>query len=131
MSWIRNRLPSIYSVSELIYTGNLEGLQVKLNYGADVDEEEFDKTPICFAIELEHVKMVNLLIAYGANVNQKCSGTGKSPLSIAVEVGNLEIIKLLVENGAIDTFDESGDNAKETALRTGNLSIVKTLYYHL
>lgn len=51
------------------------------------------------ACELENVDMVNLILSYGATVNQRC-GQGWTALHEAVSKNNTEICEMLLRAGA-------------------------------
>lgn len=52
------------------------------------------------ACELENIDMVNLLLSYGATVNQRCA-QGWTALHEAVSRNNTEICEILLRAGAI------------------------------
>lgn len=55
---------------------------------------------VCPACELENIDMVNLLLSYGATVNQRCA-QGWTALHEAVSRNNTEICEILLRAGAI------------------------------
>ena len=64
-------------------------------------------TPLTFAIWKENLKIVEILVKSGANVDQE-DDFGWTPLTMSVSKGNLEIITLLSRNGAnLNLFDTS------------------------
>ncbi len=66
-----------------------------INAGADIDAvDASNRTPIMFAIMGDHVDLVRLLIARGANL-LRMSQSGKSPLKIAKARGNKLILSIL------------------------------------
>ena len=131
--FVKPRFPTSYTLFEAIAIHkDLKMVGAKLNSGADVNEEiEWGITPLIVAIEHANVEIVQVLIAYGANLNQPNPyPSGLIPLSKAVQEGNVEIIKLLVENGArINDFDDAGNNQMETVLSIGDISVVKCLIF--
>jgi len=81
---------------EAAATGNIEAVKQHLAAGWDVDaEDNYKSTPLQFAAQGGHKKIVELLIAEGADVN--VNEDGSSPLHIAA---NREIAELLIANGA-------------------------------
>ena len=67
---------------------------------ADVNAEGFlDQTPLHYASEHGHVKVVRPLIEYGANINARANSLG-TPLRRALKNGKLEVVWLLLEHGA-------------------------------
>ena len=133
---VKPKFPIFYTLSEAIERYNLKMVEAKLMsdpYVIANQEDYLGRTPLWQAISLnndiDNVETVKLLIAYGANLNKQCFG--HTPLSIAAKVGNSEIVKLLIENGAtINAFDDSGNNAMETALRKSQISILKNILVH-
>ena len=78
-----------------------------LNYiSLDYDEDGPDElSPLCAAIELENIPVVQLLIESGADVNLTMRGVldesdERSPLLMALHWNSIPIIKLLLENEA-------------------------------
>ena len=87
--------PSV-DIWEAAATGNIEAVKQHLAAGWDVDaEDNYKSTPLQFAAQGGHKKIVELLIAEGADVN--ANEDGSSPLHIAA---NREIAELLIANGA-------------------------------
>ena len=133
---VKPKFPIFYTLSEAIERYNLKMVEAKLMsdpYVIANQEDYLGRTPLWQAISLDNdidsVETVKLLIAYGANLNKQCFG--HTPLSIAAKVGNSEIVKLLIENGAtINAFDDSGNNAMETALRKRQISSLKNILVH-
>ena len=69
--------------------------------------------PIHFAIYGGNVKIVELLIDHGQDVNSLLGGL---PLNLAVILERIEIIKVLLEKGAkMDLRDDGGSTALESA----------------
>ncbi len=59
--------------------------------------------PLHLAVENRDIKMANILIEFGADVNTKIKGgeiAGRTPLHFAAVVGDVELIALLIEAGA-------------------------------
>ena len=87
--------PSV-DIWEAAAIGNIEAVKQHLAAGWDVDaEDNYKSTPLQFAAQGGHKKIVELLIAEGADVN--ANEDGSSPLHIAA---NREIAELLIANGA-------------------------------
>jgi hypothetical protein len=87
--------PSV-DIWEAAATGNIEAVKQHLAAGWDVDaEDNYESSPLQFAAQGGHKKIVELLIAGGADVN--ANEDGSSPLHIAA---NREIAELLITNGA-------------------------------
>lgn len=85
---------------------------VDVNKKGDDGRDGFKKqqTPLSYAIRNGNLETINLLLDYGADLEEGC------PLYQAAKIGSLEITKLLIERGAFvnglyDTKDGSGRNA--------------------
>jgi ankyrin repeat protein len=77
-------------------------LELLLNNGVDVDYE-FDFRPlICIAAMFDQQETVKILLAHGANVNDK-DGSGVTPLMFAARDGYIEMVKFLLAHGADKT----------------------------
>jgi ankyrin repeat protein len=90
-------------------------------------KDEDGITLLIHSVRSGKIKMVDLLISYGSNVNEVSNDTW-SPLLYAVEFGNIELIISLINAGA-NVFFES--RASLTALsfscQTGNLKCCEYL----
>lgn len=74
-----------------------------LSYGADPNiKDEEGRLPLRLSILFEDLKLVKLLLDYGAikSVNVAGGIAGMSPLGIAIHKVNIPIIKLLIAAGA-------------------------------
>jgi len=82
--------------------GDLAGVQAELDKGVDVDEGDDswpEMTPLHYAVGEGHTKVVELLIANGADVNAK-DEEGWTPLHLAAYWGGKDIVELLIAEGA-------------------------------
>tara|TARA_B100002003_G_scaffold178756_1_gene166672 strand:- start:630 stop:1070 length:441 start_codon:yes stop_codon:yes gene_type:complete len=100
--------PSV-DIWEAAATGNIETVKQHLAAGWDVDaEDNYKTTPLQFAAQGGHKKIVELLIAEGADVN--VNEDGRTPLH---EAHNKEIAELLIAEGA-DVNAKSEDDFRGT-----------------
>ena len=77
-----------------------EAMRVQLRRNANVNAEGFlDQTPLHYASENGHVKIVRPLIEYGANITARANSLG-TPLRRALKNGKLEGVRLLLEHWA-------------------------------
>lgn len=86
--------------------GNIEAVKNYIENGAAVDSRnEFNWTPLVFAVDEEQEKVVEYLIEMGADVNEYQYATGigwdTSIFELAMNTGNQKIIDLIV-NADID-----------------------------
>ncbi|XP_065642236.1 putative ankyrin repeat protein RF_0381 [Hydra vulgaris] len=81
-----------------------------LKHRDEIDIEERNnegQTPLVFAVALELIDVVKLLIAAGASVNS-VDNYGVSALKYAVELGDFDIASLLISKGANAQSVENG-----------------------
>src|SRR5688572_17689055 len=57
-------------------------------------------TPLMDAVEGNHMEVVRMLLALGAEVNARSADLGQTALRIAAGQGTLEMVRVLVEAGA-------------------------------
>lgn len=110
--------------------GKYVAAKVWIDFGADVNTTTaYGYTPLIFASGSEsgNVKLVNLLIEKGADVNAQehysGPGGGTTALMNAAYNGNLEVAKLLLEKGA--DIRHAENNSGETVRKYAALSPVK------
>lgn len=110
--------------------GNVEIAKILLDAGSHVDLKH-DKgfTALYLACRNRDKKMVELLLAHGANPNIQHCGTWDHALQLACANGDEEIVGLLLENGAkIDLHGDFFDNAFQVAcVEGGKLETAKIL----
>lgn len=84
-------------------------------------------TPLMCAVQKEHTNIVNLLLGYGANVNES-DLSGNSILGIATDLGNYELCEILIGKGADINFnDHEGNTALMKASYIGHDKIINLL----
>lgn len=90
-------------------------------------KDEDGLTLLVHSIRSGKVKMVNILISLGSNVNE-VSNDSWSPLLYAIEFGNIELIKILINAGA-DIYFESRSllSPLSFSCQTGNLKCCEYL----
>ena len=100
-------------------TGDLAGVQAELDKGVDVDEGDDSwpgMTPLHYASDEGHTKVVELLIANGADVNAK-NDNGWTPLHLAAYWGGKEIVELLIAAGAdVNAKNDNGNTPLDWAI---------------
>jgi ankyrin repeat protein len=87
-------------------------------------------TPLHFAVESGHTKIVGLFIDKGADINAPTTD-GQTPLHIACECGHQDVVELLVAKRAdVNAKDNKGRSALSLAKEQGHDEIVKLLLQH-
>ena len=111
--------------------GNLAGVQAELDKGVNVIEKEdnYGRTPLHHASTNGHKKIVELLIAKGADVNAKSKYTG-TPLRAAAEKGHKEIAELLIAEGANVNANHGGHTPLDWAISRKHPETVDLLRKH-
>jgi ankyrin repeat protein len=94
---------------DAVYYGRTAIVELFLKHGADPDDltlavedpiAPFVGGALAIAIERGHLKIAELLIDRGANVNLVHPKTGLAPLHFALAAGHIDIAKKLLEKGA-------------------------------
>jgi ankyrin repeat protein len=87
----------------MVQNENPEIVKILIEYGANIhDSHDPDEipTPLMFATALEYLKIMEMLIDAGADVNQTSGTEGFSPIHEAAYNGRLKAFKLLIQRGA-------------------------------
>ncbi len=79
-----------------LLSGQANELESCLIEGADANEEMRGSLPLNAACDRQNVRIVDLLLKYGANPNAR-DDLGKSAMCCAVSMGNEELLRRLVE----------------------------------
>jgi ankyrin repeat protein len=119
------------------YYGDLEMVQVLLEYGVEVDaQNSYCSTPLSLASRGCHddPRVVRLLIERGADPNPRGSkgfkrgSKGFTPLHYALERGTIEIARVLIEHHAsVEVKDDEGRTPLDVASEERREEIKKTL----
>jgi len=92
------------SIREAVKTGNIEAVKQHLDAGADVNAKgKYGRTPLHYAATRGLKKIIELLIARGADVNTKIEVgdyKGQTPLDGAIQWDRTETAALLRKHGA-------------------------------
>jgi hypothetical protein len=113
--------------------GDLEMVQVLLEYGADVNAQNgYCDTPLIYASMgyRDDPGVTRLLIERGADPNTPC-WKGLTPLHQALERGMIEIARVLIEHGAnVEVKDDGGRTPLDIASGGQHEGIIKLLLEH-
>ena len=72
---------------------------VKNSVCVNLPKVDDGRTPLCFAVQFNHVECTRVLIQHGADVNWACFNRER-PLHFAAQYGSADCTKLLLDNGA-------------------------------
>uniref|UniRef100_A0A8C5WD73 Fibronectin type III and ankyrin repeat domains 1 n=1 Tax=Leptobrachium leishanense TaxID=445787 RepID=A0A8C5WD73_9ANUR len=87
--------------------------------------DKFGLTPLMVAAQKGHLRLVELLIDHGADINQE-DGSGKNSLMLACFSGHLDVVQCLRERGASwEGRDRCGSTAMHWAADGGHLNIIQ------
>ncbi|WP_316750961.1 ankyrin repeat domain-containing protein [Pedobacter gandavensis] len=115
-------------IFQIIARQDIPGLELWLAKKPDLElKNKKGETPLMAATYLNHLPMVKLLIAAGANVNAQDSMLN-SPFLYAGASGYLEMVKLCVKSGADYTvFNRYNGSALIPACEKGHVAVVAEL----
>lgn len=104
-------------------------VRLLVDEGAEADGVDWrDNTAMCYAAQGNHVDMMNVLVAAGAEL-QKTNGNGWSPIMYGAALGSTEAVRWLLEQG-VDwprRMDRRGRNALAIAREYGKRKCVAEL----
>jgi ankyrin repeat protein len=108
--------------------GRRSGVVKALNAGLPADYRSPDgETPLFEAVRTGDLRLVEALLARGANVNAH-SRSGSTVLSQAVIYGRGDLARMLLDHGAaVDAINDDGRSALIDAAMRGNLAMVQLL----
>lgn len=98
----------------------------------DPDNMYRTRQPICCAIYIGNIKMVELLHDLGFSIN-KITRDGSTPLHCAVEKGSLKMVKILFKlgNTVVDVQDMDGDTPYQYAIKYKNYDVANYLAHRM
>ena len=112
------------------YTGNTEAVQILLQSGAKVtDRDKFGETVLTSAAKRGDAKVMEALIAAGADIRASGGFQGRSPLAWAAEEGSVEAVACLLKHGAGEDAKSLNTALFNAAVR-GPASAVQLLLEH-
>ena len=105
--------PILYSAAKI---GDVELVAKLIEQGVDLNEaNELGESPLWIATSMDHVKVIEILVANGADISQQDFQNGATPIDVAAFNGDLEILKLMLEKGKLD---------KESKIKLRDLSLI-------
>ena len=114
---------SQFATHTLVETKDFEGVKILLDHGADPNQ-------LVTATFAGDHKIIELLIAYGADINSS-RGQKETPLKVAAKLGRTDLVLRYLNLGAeLDDYEQHLGSAFNIAVRNGHLEIVKILYAH-
>ena len=126
-----NKIP--LKIREAINLGNLNGLRLLLDQGADIEVKYTDGwTPLHLAVREGNVEMVRLLLDWGADFNAK-NDNDRTPLHLSALWGFVDVVSLLLNRGAdIEVKDIKGQTPLDITSRSNKnkLEIASLLIRH-
>ncbi|XP_069791545.1 protein TANC1 isoform X2 [Narcine bancroftii] len=130
MSYSSDGLSAAFASLRNLYTPNVKVSRLLILGGASVNyrTEVLNNAPIlCVQSHLGHQEMVNLLLEFGAAVDQ-ASESGITPLCHAAATGHLNIVTLLCKKGAkVNYTDKNGQCALVHAALRGHCEVIEYL----
>lgn len=112
------------------YAGNTEAVQLLIQSGAKVtDRDRFGETVLTSAAKRGDAKVLEALIAAGADIRASGGFQGRSPLAWAAEEGSVEAVACLLKHGAGEDAKSLNTALFNAAVR-GPASAVRLLLEH-
>ena len=114
-------------IHDAVNRGDLAGVQVELDKGANVNAKMWRRTPLHSATAGGHTEIAELLIDNGADVNAN-EDYGWTPLHLAAKYGHREVAELLIAKGAdVNAKKKDGWTPLHLAALYGHTEIVELL----
>ena len=79
---------------------DLNGVLTQIHSGISANSATYLETPLAYAIRLDSIEMVNLLLENGANPNMAQPISSFTPLMVAAKHKKPEVLELLLSHGA-------------------------------
>ena len=116
-------------LGQAVTTGNIETVQKVLATKPEPDaRDSFGGTALHAAVLRKNMEIVELLIAYGCDINVQGTSNGYTPLHDAVWANNPEAAKILLRHGANTRIKaKDGLTPLEKAVREGKTELADLL----
>lgn len=110
------QIPEINTILDAAKYGDVEAVEDFLAIGKDPNlVDEFNRSPLHFAVSIQHMGIIDALLAAGANVEIKDS-KNNTPLHYAAGYGRVEAVRRLLEAGADGSMkNENGKTPADVA----------------
>jgi len=114
---------------DAVYNQNIKRAKYLLENKADPEyTPEYQRSPLQLAASTGNIKMMEILLGYGANINSTNTPEGKSALTRAVIEGGFDAVVFLVKHKAdVNTKCSYGTTPLRAALWNGRVSIARYL----
>jgi len=110
-----------------ITIGDYHKVQELINSVTNVNDTDFNKTPLHVASLHDHIDIAQLLIQRGADFNQP-DDIGETPLHLAAKCGHEDIAELIIQGGAdVNRSEDDGETPLHMASQEGHKDIAELL----
>eukprot|EP00274_Cyanoptyche_gloeocystis_P003547 CAMPEP_0196652872 /NCGR_PEP_ID=MMETSP1086-20130531/2334_1 /TAXON_ID=77921 /ORGANISM="Cyanoptyche gloeocystis , Strain SAG4.97" /LENGTH=153 /DNA_ID=CAMNT_0041983687 /DNA_START=17 /DNA_END=478 /DNA_ORIENTATION=- len=118
-------LPVRSSIWTAAASGHIGRVQTLLQGGTDPNStDEYGYTALHYAARLGDVRLVELLLQHGAQVDPVTKAGKSTPLHRAAFCGHLEVVKILIKAGALaHRTDADGVSAERKAKMNGHIAV--------
>ena len=120
---------ALFACSGLSQLRMVQQVESQIAEGADLDQPFRGRTALMVAARAGHLRVVEILIAAGADVNAQTSRTLEATaLMMAARYGRTEIMEVLLDHGAnVNRRTNNGYTALMRAARNGQTTAVRLL----
>ncbi len=110
--------------------GDREGVETTLNSGIDANiTDQKNTTALMYASAGGHLAIAEILIQFGANINQVQTPNGITALMFATAANQLTVVQFLIKSGAnLNQINQDGTPALMIAAYRGYADMVKLLW---
>ena len=122
-------LPDAPPLLHAVAAGEAEQVESWIAEGADLDQPFMGQTALMVAARAGHLRVVEILIAAGADVNAQTSrALEATALMMAARYGRTEVMEVLLDHGAnVNSRTDNGYTALMRAARNGQTTAVRLL----
>ena len=125
------QLDKEYTLEKAVLYGYPEIVELLLKIGVNANQKHSGLRPLHYACDIGNLKIVEILLENGADIDAIVEGANRTPLDIAVWREKTSVTRLLLENGCKTNIrDSQGQTTLECALKEGYLDGVKQLTFN-